>query len=311
MKNVLVYGWFGHENIGDELFKDAFIKLFPNYNFTFVDHFTLENIENAEAIFFGGGSFLNQSINITKTELWLKLIQKKILYIGIGLETDIHKDHASLLSIAKLIASRTKNNKLDSRKYNIIEIPDLVYALNDKDFSYTCNPKSVLILPNVSVVPNHNDPHWMHASWDHFKTEMAQFLDYLIYNEYTIKFANMCQDYKEDDNFASYAICSTMINRESSNITNYVDKRMISTYGMVITQRYHGAILADMANVPCLSIYHHDKLKAENAINYYEISKIKLISKFDIIKNTPMNKNNINFSAFSQLVEKVKNIMKE
>lgn len=311
---VLVYGWFNHSNVGDELFKDVFNKLFPEYNFTFTDHFTLENVNGADAIFFGGGSFLNQPLFIpeNRSEIYRQLLRKTILYIGVGLETNIHQDHADLIQCSSLIAARTKNNRLNTSIYKVIQIPDLVYALNDSlDLSDTANPQSVLVLPNVSVVPRHNDPHWMHASWDHFKTEMSQFLDYLIDNRYTVKFANMCQDPKVDDNFASHAICSTMVNRESSNILNFIDIRMISTYGIIITQRYHGIVMADMAGVPCLPIYHHDKLKLDNSISYYELSKNKLIENFESVKNKQVVKSSINFSAFSQLVEEVKNILKD
>ncbi len=315
--NVLTYGWFGHNNIGDELFKDAFNKLFPEYNFTFTDHFTLENVNSADVIFFGGGSFLNQPIFIpkNKNKVLNKLFTKKILYIGVGMETMIHDEHYDLLeNCASLIAPRTIGENFNHKllKCKFLPIPDLVYALNNSlDLSPIIKQNEVLILPNVSVVPRYSDPHWMHASWDHFKTEMAQFLDHLTENEYTVKFANMCQDHKLDDNFASHAICSTMINRESSNILNYIDIRMISTYGMVITQRYHGIVMADMAGVSCLPIYHHDKLKSENSISYYELSRNKLIESFEAVKNKPIVKSNINFSAFNQLVEEVKNILKD
>jgi hypothetical protein len=311
--NATCYGWFNHNNVGDELFKDAFTKLFPDYNFTFTDHFTLENVNNADVIFLGGGSFLNQPIFIPEDwmDVWDNLLRKKILYIGVGLETDIHKDHKALLYRSSLVATRTKN-KLNNPVFNVIEIPDLVYALNDSLYlSDVANPNSVLILPNVSVVPRHNDPHWMHASWDHFKTEMAQFLDYLIDSKYSVRFANMCLDHKVDDNFASHAICSTMINRESNIILNYLDIRMISTYGMVITQRFHGIVMSDMAGVPCLPIYHHDKLKSENSISYYELSKNKLIENFESVKNKPVVRSSFNLNSFNQLIEEVKNIIEK
>lgn len=313
-KNIVVYGFYNHKNLGDELFKEAFKKLFPNYDFCFVDHLTLENLNYSDTIFFGGGSFLNQDLSVPKDKLavWIELRKKNILYIGIGLETEIHKSHNALMQQAKLIAYRKFNNNQYTYN-NIIEIPDLVYTLNHYiDFSKTTIQNSVLVLPNVSVVPRHNDPHWMHSAWEHFKTEMAQFLDYLIDNKYNVQFGNMCHDPKLNDNFATYSILSGMINRNNDSINNYLDQRFIATFGMVITQRYHGIILADMNNVPSLSIHHHDKLKTENSISYYEISKDKLIFNFNSIKDKPKeNKKTVDFSAFNQLVEKVNDIIKD
>lgn len=313
--NICVYGWYGHNNLGDELFKDAFKKLFPEYNFTFTDHFTLENVEKADAIFFGGGSFLNESISIPNDwhAVWFKLFRKKILYIGVGLETDIHLNHKELLSIASLIATRTEvatrtKNKLNYLIFKGIEIPDLVYSLNDNLWPPCINKKSVLVLPNVSVIPTHESPHWKYASWEHFKTEMAQFLDYLIYNKYTVNFGNMCRDSINNDNYASHAISSAMINRNSNDIKNINYKHTTSEYGRVITQRYHGIVLSDMANVPCLPIHHHDKLKSENSISYYEISKDKLISSFNEVESKE-KKNSIDYKAFDILVKEVKKIL--
>jgi hypothetical protein len=47
--NILVYGWYNHSNLGDDLFEDAFKNLFPDYNFKFQDYIdekSLKNIEN-------------------------------------------------------------------------------------------------------------------------------------------------------------------------------------------------------------------------------------------------------------------------
>ena len=55
---ILVYGWYHKNNIGDDLFVEAFNHLFPNFDFTFTDVLHSHLIKEADAIFFGGGSFL-------------------------------------------------------------------------------------------------------------------------------------------------------------------------------------------------------------------------------------------------------------
>ena len=61
-KQILVYCWAGHSNIGDELFKDAFWKLFPDHSFRFTDTIA-EAHKGFDALFIGGGSFLEFPIS--------------------------------------------------------------------------------------------------------------------------------------------------------------------------------------------------------------------------------------------------------
>ena len=66
---VLVYGWYHSNNIGDNLFIQSFKKLFPSYNFYFVKEITEQNLFNIDAIIFGGGSFLDSNPKITDKAL--------------------------------------------------------------------------------------------------------------------------------------------------------------------------------------------------------------------------------------------------
>lgn len=314
-KKVLVYGFYGHKNLGDELFKLAFKELFPHINFEFTDCLTAKAIDGVDTIIFGGGSFLNQAIQTEKNGTLKHLYKKKILYIGVGMETMIHEDHYNILeNYTLLIAPRTVSDKFNHKALDceFLPIPDLVYALSHTfPISGKSNPESVLVLPNISVVPSHNAPHWMHSSWDHFKTEFAQFLDYLIEDRKTVNFGIMCHDNKLDDTIALHSIIGSMKHRDTRNILEFIDVETFANHGFVITQRYHGIVLSDMANVPCLPIYHHYKLKSKDSLSYYELSKDKLIEQYNLIKNNHKSKSSINFSAFNQLVEKVNNIIKE
>lgn len=318
MKTILIYGHYGHQNIGDELFKESFEILFNssynNYNLIFTDFLNIEMFKNVDALIFGGGSFLNQPISGFNIFDFNSIINSiPIFYIGVGLETEIHADHWYFLNQAKLVASRTEDClKLNSYKkqLNIIDIPDLVYLLKDKINNCEKHSNSVLILPNVSVLPLHNSPAWVNSSWENFKNQFAQFLDYLVDEKYNLTFYPMCSNKIEHDNFASYQIISMMKHRDynmvkSSNYQNIYS--YLSSAESVITQRYHGIILSELANVPVLPIYHHDKLKVTDALPYYEISKDRLLNNFWKLKN---KKKTIDYSAFNQVKNKVEDILK-
>lgn len=294
LNNILVYGWYYQGNIGDDLFIDAFKKIFPQLNFTFTDQITLEKLQSNDAIFIGGGSFLEFPLKI-KGDILNQIKQKPIFYIGIGAETNIHHDQLELMKLAKLISIRSYINldKILSINKNTIVIPDLVRSLSDELVISNKKPNSVLIIPNLSLVPQNIDAYWKHISWNYFKSEFSQFLDILIEKNYSINFLPMCNNREFSDSWAAYEIISHMNHRQSNLVLPPVDglkdlSKIISSYEAVITQRFHGIILSEMLNVPYLAIYHHDKLKptleqSGEFISFYSLNKNLLLNK---IKNT-------------------------
>ena len=74
MKKILVYGFYFKGNLGDDLFVDAFKALFPAFNFTFVDQISISDLQDVDAVFIGGGSFLGDPINIADDATWDALL---------------------------------------------------------------------------------------------------------------------------------------------------------------------------------------------------------------------------------------------
>lgn len=312
-KHVLVYGWYFHSNLGDDLFIDAFKELFPNYNFTFRSSITSKDLHNVDAIFIGGGSLLEDRLDISE-DAFIELQKRKVFYIGVGTETDIHPIHQCLIKQAQLIATRSASSldKIKLLNDNVILIPDLAYILSPYQSSFKIE-RSVLIIPNISLVPKWNDVHWKHVSWEYFKVEFAQFLDQLVDAGHTINFLPMCSSDTLDDINAACEIVNKMTNSSNAYFlprrNNYrAATECISQYEVVISQRYHGIILANLTQVPCLTIHHHDKLKDMPGVNvpYYGISKSILMDSFNKIINTkkvdilPIDRN-----MFTELIRKV------
>lgn len=291
---VLVFGWYNHGNLGDNFFADIFKTLFPNFEFSFVDYIDEKILKDQDAIFLGGGSFLDQTSTINAALLPL-LKSKPIFYLGVGSETNISPIHIELLKVAKLIAIRS-SEKLEFIKTlnsNVILIPDLIYYQSlITTITPAPKPKSVLILPNVAVLPQGYEPHWKHMAWEYFKFEFAQFLDSLIESEHQIKFFPMCKENKLSDDWAATEIFSKMRRRKNSflfekrteTITDTLD--LFAQYETIITQRYHGVVLAEIAKVPYITISHHDKLKNvdKNSISFYGFNKQIMEEKFKSVK---------------------------
>lgn len=317
LSRILVYGWYFHGNAGDDLFMDAFRKIFPQLNFTFTDNITSKLLSESDALFIGGGSFLEFPLKMPP-ELLNQVKQKPIFYIGVGAETALHSMHVELMKLAKLIAIRSSTNidYLLSLNEQTIVIPDIVHSLSDNLILNDKIPQSVLILPNIAVVPKQQDAHWKHAAWDYFKSEFSQFLDHLVQENYSINFLSMCDNPESSDSLAAAEI----VNRMNLRRTKYflpsvrgIDKlsKVISSYDLIITQRFHGIILAEMLKVPYIAIYHHDKLKqgtglAGNFISYYSMNKNYLLDNFkktfgmDFKDSLPIERNI--FKQLNQLV---------
>lgn len=319
MINILVFGYFGVSNLGDELFKEAFATLFPEYNFIFTSHFTKSKIDNCDAIIIGGGSFLFSDLNITPDLIEL-LKTKKLFYIGVGGETEISNVNQNLMASASLIALRSNRNLETIKKLNpnAIVIPDLVYALKDKAIISSQEKKSILFIPNFILVPQYSDVNWKFASWSYFLSEVSQWLDQLIDDGYSCDFLPMSYNKMINDGWAGVEICNKMKHRDTINLLPYSPNfaevtEIISKYSAVISQRFHGLILADLLNIKHINIHHHDKLKYATtngeSVSYYGLNKSLLNEKFNILleKNTP--KVSIDLYTFNELVGKVKSII--
>lgn len=311
---ALVYGHYFKFNIGDDLFQDAFKHLFPYIEFTFTDHITLENIKEVSVIIFGGGSFLFAKPNIPE-DVYSEVLQKKIFYIGVGAETEIHPEHVELIKIAKLISIRSDHlDKILPLNINCMFCPDLVYSLRDKVVSTPKIPNSVLIIPNKEVVSRYTDPSWKQVAWEYFKSEFAQSLE-VIQKDHLIRLFAFNTSNKMHDNWAGIEILNKMphggtghLSQEKpsgiESITKYLSK-----FEKIITQRYHGIVLADLMDTACLTIHHHDKLKAgENLASYYGFNKKEFLHLFNNL--SPSNQS-IESNKFRELQDRVFDILKE
>lgn len=290
---VLVYGFYGKGNIGDDLFVEAFQHLFPNLEFIFSETITSTMLQDIDTVFLGGGSFLHDNPDITPSA-FLELKSKKIFYLGVGVESYIHPKHLELMSLAKLIATRSIDqvDRLKTINSNVIYIPDLVYSLQNKAQLSEKIGKSVLIMPNVSVLPNCLSLHWEHAAWSYFKSEFCQFLDTVVDDGWKLSFFSMCHAERLEDDWAANELIGHMARRSNKflliNRPNKIEDvtKLISSYDLIITQRFHGIVLSEMTRAPYISIHHHDKLKASQPrdgafISYYNGSKQSFIDTFN------------------------------
>ena len=318
---VLVYGWYGRGNVGDELMKQALSEMLSVHRLTpkFVDGINEFDVRDSSGVIFGGGSILQDMPDISPNactmlfgdDHWKPL--RPVFYVGVGGETAIHQFHEVLINASPVVAFRE------------LDIPDLAYWLDPFEPDEQCGPpahapKGILVVPNVEVLPSHSDPHWMHASWEHFKNEFAQTLDVLVEKGHKLSFLSMCNAVKKNDNWVIHELMGRMSRRDNYPVYSTKDPlwvaRLMRHHQVIITQRYHGIIMAESAGVPYLSISHHDKLKLTHPhrghdVSYYAVQKDLLIETIESAMTMRIDPYRPPRAVYDDVISRIAAVIKE
>lgn len=299
--------------------RQALVGMFKPRGVTlsFVGHITegyLTDVETGEyvnGVIFGGGSILYGEPAITPEALDVLLSgQIPVFYIGVGAETEVHPIHRKLMAIAQVVAIREQ------------DMPDLVLSLPGVERHPDVTPNGILVVPNVETVPTWKDPHWKHVAWEHFKDEFSQVLDYFVDLKIPTTFLLSCSNSSQEDAWAAGEILSRMARR--GNLARNIFRcsledasetlKLMQFHQVVVTQRYHGIILSELAGVPYISIDHHDKLKNATPsrgthISFYGSYKAQMIAAIEDSMSTSIEPHRAPKQVFDDLADRVVDIM--
>lgn len=141
IKRIIIIGYYNHDNLGDEQYKETFEYMFDkylpqkrNYEILFLDcdHLCNTLINDTDIIILGGGDILNFYF-IDKIYEFFQKKTNKIIAVSVGLPYSDILMHTNKLNIIDYIFIRTKNDiKLFSRyfaKERIIYLPDISYYI--------------------------------------------------------------------------------------------------------------------------------------------------------------------------------------
>lgn len=312
MATALVYGWYGRGNAGDELMKHALVGMLRprGFELSFVDKIGVPQLLDydkpegyVDAVIFGGGSILYGEPNVTPEAMALLLEGKiPVFYVGVGVETHVHPKHQALMNAARLVMARER------------DMPDLAFSLPRPDHVISHPPRGLLVVPNIEVVPVWSDPHWKHLAWERYKDEFAQALDQLIDGGVEVSFLLMCSNLHMEDAWAASELMARLKRRG-------VQKRVFKAGGIevltllqrheaIVTQRYHGIILAEMAGVPYVSIDHHDKLKNATPsrgihLPYHGVRKDELVVSIEKSLNSTLSPYQVPRQVYDDLADRI------
>lgn len=317
MAKILVYGWYGHRNVGDELMAEALRSLLVGHELKFVDHIKHAELEKSDLVLVGGGSFLSLPFGMDGAS-FTAIAKKPVIYVGVGAETGVHHDHARLLKHASAVFVRSPASEQFSEiRPDAVLMPDLSLALASP--SLVKRPsREILFLANSQVLPNRTSPNWQRAAWDYFKSETAQAIDELIVGGWKVTMAPFCDDVNHRDSWACAELIAHCVERRRVrclDATWYDDaafskvRPTFDASSVVVTQRYHGAIISQATGAPCVVIHHHDKLarldpNATKLIPYYGIRKDALVTAIESAEVPVAVTNSSAFGEVRDAIEK-------
>lgn len=324
MTTILVYGWYNRGNVGDELMAQSLRAMFEPYGIKLVtvEVLTEKQVSEAQGVIFGGGGMLRDAPVAEPAAL--DLLQRNLrpcFYLGVGLEAGVHDVHKQLMGVARIVAVRHPGPVPFARQVH--EVPDLVYYLGSDRPPAQQTGKGVLIIPNVEVLPTWSDPHWMHVAWERFKDEFAQALDICVADlKLRPAFMLMCKNPRQDDRWPAHELLARMKHRSTdynvlqAPVNHKVLEGLIQEFEVVVTQRYHGIVLSQMAGVPVVSIDHHDKLKnawPRKGINvaYHGATKQQLLEAVELSRKTPREQTRIPKEMYDDIIRVIADIVRE
>jgi polysaccharide pyruvyl transferase WcaK-like protein len=270
--DILFYGWYNKQNVGDDLFEFTFKRLFNNLNIKFTSKSKDIADLKYKYLILGGGNIIHPVLidNIKNTkvpyEFWsVSVLDDEQAQIALGAKRIITRDVESADFMKKA-----------SYKGELIVAPDIVFYNHD---IIVPKPKieTIAFLPNSNFVPNYLNTISKCQEYQRFIYETARHID----DGGKYEFIAMQNSPWIDDNIVSYTILGATTQKRMSlnKNANWLDLSTVYNYKAVITMRYHGMIIGILNELPVISIDGHSKIKNFckhynlSSINYYEYSK--------------------------------------
>lgn len=307
MKNVLVLGWYNHNNIGDESFKLAFEMLYPHLNMTFVDNIS-KKCEYDYCIL-GGGDVVNEkalkmlsyvdcpkialSVSITNNSICDELKVLEHIYVRDLSSLDIlHKNNIFNCSYLPDVVLTLEPNKENGKKL----ITELFKS--EKSDKYE-NVYGIVV--NSHLIGNRKVSYNDRSRFLQYAQDLSQLIDDTNASFIFIPFST---GFPWDDRVSNSWVNNNcvfwkknVVIYDKLGIQDTLD--IISGCNKVIANRYHMSIFSYISEIPFLTIGFHDKFLSFcndfdlKYLNYYsanlESMKSELqnvsINNIDKIKN--------------------------
>ena len=264
MAQVVVLGWYGHANIGDEAYKLAYPAIFPDVSFTFQDN--LDNIERPDAVILGGGDVINESFFIQIKKFTKKFPDVPIYAMSVNVNPKVD------CSIFKKMFVRSLVTDTDQ----VIYMPDFTFVLKPnpergqrlikkifKDYNAELYDKIVIVTMNTYLCYGDNQLARDHVNFERVCFEIGRMIDETAASFLLLPFGNSFPINDRVANSYLYSKCKwwRKVCLYFGNLSVQDTLDVISAANVVIGTRLHALVFACIGSTPFISLQHHDKTK--------------------------------------------------
>lgn len=291
--NVIITGYYYHQNLGDDLFEaisrkiflsKKMLKIHPHIRYVRIeDLYNSEYNKDCSKIILFGGEVLNDYFLDKLLNIWLQ--NKSIKFYAIGVSAN--QEYESIYNKINLFENVGFRNKCDyehfKNRINCFYAPDIVFTLNNNGFNRFLKSKQVgFFLSQTSISSLTKEKEQIYLK------NIVNVIRFWQSSGYIVNLFSMCTNNKlsEDDNIINKKIYNLLSDLEKKKIkthlTNIEIPTKIKSMSFNVCWRYHGHILSIINNIPFVSISNTNKvftLLDENFISELYAKDTDIIDK--------------------------------
>lgn len=307
MKKLLLVGYFGFDNLGDELLLISLLD-FIKCNFRDIEPVVLyrkdlpsvygadviprrrllSGIIKSDGICFSGGSIIQDVTSIRSLLYYLgivliaSLIGRPVIMISQGfgpIRTWIGKKLIRILNLVHSISVRDRDsfeflNKSRIKSPRIYEGSDLVLFLNIDNFKIKDSSKNIDVIISIRESPNFKEKEFLSAFARFKKKNNLNIALFITHKE---------EDAKITERFATSLECEILTWDDPISAIS-----LLSSARFIISMRLHPLIISSVLNIPFLGITYDPKVSSFISLfsDVYSLSDSSDASKIEDTLNT-------------------------
>ena len=236
---INIVGWYGAKNIGDESFREVFLRQFPEHDLIFSSYPNL----NTDAIILGGGGVVNgQYLE------GLKKYSKPLFAVGVDIAVNGEQwDRIQRLPFKKIYVRSTEYAEIAAAKVtNIGYCPDLAFSLYDEQRLVKNRRKCGFIISQDLT-----------GGVDH----LGKLIRKILQNDFDEIVFIVVYTGKQLDILATKSVAEESRSPHTIVIPSSPIEtlQIMADLDLVISMRFHGIIFASILGVPFLALSNKGK----------------------------------------------------